>query len=315
MDWSLVACGSYGCVFKNGGKAYKVGRESMLDGERLVCHYVRGNGSPRFQRNLVLADWDVKLDTASERKLRCLMRRLGDDVHDCLGADWADLIIGAMPYIPLTLFRLVTQHTYDPASAETVVAGLMCGVRYLHRKRLAHFDLSPTNILLDVEREVGGALRVRRSYITDFGCALRMEESNWGDKFEAAIENPAVTSNVRPPEMMGYKETNTDDYFHPFTYKPTYLLRVVDAWSVGVLCDLVYQGAYDREKSPRWLVKPRDVKKTADDARAARRFAAGTLSKSCLGRVVIENFLVCNPYSRATPSLIDPEDYGTAKTL
>lgn len=123
-----------------------------------------------------------------------------------------------MDYQKHTL-RKVIDSNYDNPLSEAVIrliiAQLLCGLHKMHSKNCSHRDISPKNILIDVDN--------CRAYICDFGLAhLRCPVNSFGSSAAQPYNSTDIgTLPYIAPEIL----------FENRTYNPT----KVDIWSVGIL--------------------------------------------------------------------------------
>ncbi|KAG9474968.1 hypothetical protein GDO78_003437 [Eleutherodactylus coqui] len=86
----------------------------------------------------------------------------------------------------------------DTPTIQFIMAEVICGTQFLHKKNIIHRDLKPANILLTADGHIK---------ITDFGFAVM-------GVYERIKENPKGTPGYFPPEMiMGKEHGRGADYF------------------------------------------------------------------------------------------------------
>lgn len=105
----------------------------------------------------------------------------------------------------------------DTKSFVNMVTGINEGISYLHQEKVAHTDLKPNNIFLDVNM---------KPKIADFGLAVSIEEGN--------IKVSAQTGTVRyrPPEIIS------------FSVPDTYDIRKWDIFSLSMIYYYMLAGAH-----------------------------------------------------------------------
>ncbi|XP_072291362.1 death-associated protein kinase 2 [Eucyclogobius newberryi] len=114
------------------------------------------------------------------------------------------------------LFDFLSQkESLSEEEATRFIKQILEGVRYLHSKSIAHFDLKPENIML-LDRNVP----LPRIKIIDFGLAHRIEP---GVDFKNIFGTPEFVA----PEIVNYEQLGLE----------------ADMWSIGVITYILLSGA------------------------------------------------------------------------
>ncbi|CAL8261919.1 unnamed protein product [Merluccius merluccius] len=114
------------------------------------------------------------------------------------------------------LFDFLSQkETLCEEEATQFMKQILEGVRYLHSKRIAHFDLKPENIML-LDKNVP----LPHIKIIDFGLAHKMEA---GTEFKDIFGTPEFVA----PEIVNYEQLGLE----------------ADMWSIGVITYILLSGA------------------------------------------------------------------------
>ncbi|CAL8373770.1 unnamed protein product [Arctogadus glacialis] len=145
------------------------------------------------------------------------------------------------------------------------------GVRYLHSKRIAHFDLKPENIIL-LDKNVP----VPRIKIIDFGLAHKIEA---GTEFKEIFG----TAEFVAPEIVNYEQLGLE----------------ADMWSIGVITYILLSGASpflgDTKQETLGNVSAMnydfDPEFFGTTSELAKNFIRGLLEKDTRKRMTIEDAL------------------------
>ncbi|XP_033823687.1 death-associated protein kinase 2 isoform X2 [Periophthalmus magnuspinnatus] len=110
---------------------------------------------------------------------------------------------------------LAQKESLSEEEATQFIKQILEGVRYLHSKNIAHFDLKPENIML-LDRNIP----LPRIKIIDFGLAHRIEP---GAEFKNIFGTPEFVA----PEIVNYEQLGLE----------------ADMWSIGVITYILLSGA------------------------------------------------------------------------
>ncbi|XP_076026596.1 death-associated protein kinase 2 isoform X2 [Genypterus blacodes] len=110
---------------------------------------------------------------------------------------------------------LAQKESLSEEEATQFIKQLLDGVKYLHSKMIAHFDLKPENIML-LDRNVS----LPRIKLIDFGLAHRIEPG-------ADFKNIFGTPEFVAPEIVNYEQLGLE----------------ADMWSIGVITYVLLSGA------------------------------------------------------------------------
>lgn len=285
----LIGVGTQGCVFTNGQFAYKVSsiKRDILD-ELETCTYVSSRLTQAQRRHLILLTNMKRYETSGE--VDDLINRVRWR-YECL-MNTPDLYLAKMPLKSMDLHTFIKDHDYSKHDANQIMWGILHGCTALHLSKVVHFDLSPNNILLDIKPSH------IRSYITDLGHALKLNSRDWGEAEQAQVTWLAVTACVRPPELMGTELGVDGEYTVNYTYTPKSRLKVVDSWSVGVLCDMLFQKLNGKNLKDSWLQKSFNLDSLKICLHEARVFVRDELSPNDMANIIIDSLLQESPDHR-----------------
>lgn len=296
--FSIVGQGSYGTVVKKGDKVFKVGKLSTLYNEYCICTYIRQKMVELIDKEIY--SFEILLPSWDDRNARGT-RGLVSFIRNTLpGITLDELIIGKMPYKPMSLWTMLKTYDYDLSSIFITLRGVMDGIAYLNNHcRVVHRDLSPPNIMLDAELKYENTVQVYRPYIIDFGCAFICDTNLYENMSAYTYDKDEFTTPmVAAPELQMCSKPN-----YTYTYEPLDRMCLIDSWSVGVLCDLMLQKFYGgKDTVLRWQNND-DWDQFYSDYFAAKTMAKTRAKDGHLEGFVTEMmdcFLTLDPDKRAT---------------
>jgi serine/threonine protein kinase len=122
-----------------------------------------------------------------------------------------------LPCLGGDLFNYVVKHgPLQEAQALYVIQQLTSALQYLHQKGISHLDISPENVLLDIDNGV---------YLTDFGMATD----------QAECHNPHPSRLSPGKAEYAAPEVKTETKFQPVP---------ADVFSLGVVLAVVLSGRH-----------------------------------------------------------------------